>query len=256
MSRKILKNIHTDFFHVIVQGLNKEYIFSQEFFINTYLDLILNNFDIFNLNIIAYCIMGNHAHMLIECKENTNLSNFMKNINQKYAQYYNYKENRVGPVFRDRFLYEPIYDKNYLLNCFSYIHNNPKKANIVSNCSEYKYSSYNDYINKTGIASSHNIQILFNTNNYLDIFKFIHSKNYYFLDVDISQSDILNLKIKEFELQNSISLETILQNNNQTLKLLNYLKNSYSPIKLSDKEIAKKLNMSINQVRYILKNRR
>ncbi len=40
MPRKILQNINTDFFHVIVQGINKEYIFNQEVFMNKYLKLI------------------------------------------------------------------------------------------------------------------------------------------------------------------------------------------------------------------------
>lgn len=256
MPRKILQNINTDFFHVIVQGINKEYIFNQEVFMNKYLKLIYQYSNEFNINLISYCIMGNHTHMLIECKKNKNLSSFMKIVNQKFAQYYNYKKDRVGTVFRDRFLYEPIYNQTYLLNCFVYIHNNPKKANIVTNCSEYKYSSYNDYINKTGVASFNNINLLFNTQNYLYIFKELHSRGTYALDIDITSSEILNLKIKEFESQNSTNLKSILQNKNQITNLIIYLKTSYSPLRLSDIDISKELNLSVNQIRYLFKKRK
>ena len=86
----------------------------------------------------------------------------MKTLNEDYARYYNYVKNRVGYVYRDRYLSEPITNRNYLLNCISYIHNNPVKAGIVKKCEEYKYSSYNDYINKTNYINDDILELLFN----------------------------------------------------------------------------------------------
>ena len=86
-------------------------------------------------------------------------------------------------LFRNRYKSEPIYDRKYLLNCIKYIHNNPVKANIVEECGDYKYSSYNDYSNNTGIAKNKILEDIFGKDcNYLFLFKKGYDK--IFMDVD------------------------------------------------------------------------
>ena len=58
----------------MVQGINKEYIFKEEIFKNKYLEHINKFSKELNINIIAYCIMDNHAHILIMSKDIVNLS--------------------------------------------------------------------------------------------------------------------------------------------------------------------------------------
>ena len=55
---------------------------------------------------------------------------------------------RVGYVYRDRFVSEPITSYRYLIQCIKYIHFNPVKAKIVERCEEYKISSYKLFKNK------------------------------------------------------------------------------------------------------------
>ena len=59
ISRKIRKNVTTSIFHIMVQGINKEYIFNQEIYIKKYLKFLKENQKQTNLKIIAYCIMTN-----------------------------------------------------------------------------------------------------------------------------------------------------------------------------------------------------
>ena len=73
------------------------------------------------LKIIAYCIMNNHAHLLIQTEKISELSKYMQRIHTRYGMYYNKKYNRVGYVFRDRFKTEEIYTKAHLINCIKYI---------------------------------------------------------------------------------------------------------------------------------------
>lgn len=124
------KKLQTTFFHIIVQGINKEYIFYNEEYIKEYKKLLLDNLNKYNVKIIAYCIMNNHTHILLYTENIEEMSKYMKSINTSYAKYYNRNENRVGIVFRNRYESEPIYEKRYLLNCIGYIHNNPVKAGI------------------------------------------------------------------------------------------------------------------------------
>ena len=95
----------------------------------------------------AYCLMKNHAHLLIK-EEGDSLSRTMKRIGVSYSYYFNKKYDRVGHLFQDRFRSERIETDDYLLSCIRYIHNNPVKASIVNEPSNYKWSSYNIYINK------------------------------------------------------------------------------------------------------------
>ena len=106
-----------------------------------------------NIQLIAYCIMGTHAHILLKRSEIRVLTRCMIQINSTFAAQYNKKYDRVGYVFRDRYRTEEVFDLNYLHNCIKYIHMNPVKAKICANQSEYKFSSYNNYLYKSGFVT-------------------------------------------------------------------------------------------------------
>ena len=202
------KNLDTSFFHVIVQGINKEYIFYKEEYIKKYKELLLDQLDKYDVKIISYCIMNNHAHILIYTKEIELMSEYMKSVNTSYARYYNKSENRVGYVFRNRYESEPIYEEIYLLNCIGYIHNNPVKAKMVNSVGEYKYSSYSDYIYKSGIANEDTIKLVFGSNKaYLEMYNIIHQTDCQFKDC----INDIDFKLKYDELK-QINLEEILSN--------------------------------------------
>ena len=100
MSRIARKYLNTSFFHVMSQGINREKIFYKKSYCKKYLNLMQENEKKYNVEIIAYCVMSNHVHMLIYAEKINNLSNFMRMINTSYARYFNWYENRVGYVFR------------------------------------------------------------------------------------------------------------------------------------------------------------
>ena len=141
MPRIARKDIGTSFFHVLVQGINKSYIFNNKEEIVTYLDIINRYKEKNEVKIEAYCIMNNHAHLLIKTDEIRELSSFMHVVNTTYAIYYNKKYKRVGYVFRDRYRAEGIYTERQLYYCIEYIHNNPVKAGICKTQKEYEFSS-------------------------------------------------------------------------------------------------------------------
>ena len=65
MSRTPRETIKTSFFHVMVQGIAKSYIFNKECDIKYYIKIIKESEKIHNTKAIAYCIMNNHAHLLL-----------------------------------------------------------------------------------------------------------------------------------------------------------------------------------------------
>ena len=152
------------FHHIMSQGINKEYIFDNDKLKKMYIDLIKEKSEKNNVKIMAYCIMDNHVHMLINVDKIEEMCKFMQQINTAYAKFYNKEFDRVGYVFRNRYLSKAILDEGQLKRCIVYIHKNPVEAKIVEHERDYIFSSFNEYIkddNKSKIICPDVEKILF-----------------------------------------------------------------------------------------------
>jgi len=96
-----------------------------------------------SINLIAYCLMPNHFHFLIEQVSDRDINKFMQSVVTRYSMYFNKKYNRVGKLFQGHYKAVLINDENYLLHLSRYIHLNPREftKNIES-----AYSSYAEYL--------------------------------------------------------------------------------------------------------------
>lgn len=200
MPRKARNSNKSCFYHAIVQGIRKEYIFEEREDILKFKELILKKLENSNIVILAYCIMNNHAHFLVYTENSQYLAKYMQKVNTSYGRYYNKKFNRVGYVFRDRYYTQEILSMKQLYNCLAYIHNNPVKANMVENVSEYKYSSYNEYLKKKEIITNESVKLLFGSSiNYEEQYMFIHKimNNDKFVDVKEKKIEDFISEIKE-----------------------------------------------------------
>lgn len=90
--------------------------------------------------------MDNHVHLLL--KENEEIGRSIKRITVSYVQWFNNKYGREGHLFQNRYKSEVVENEAYLLVVIRYIHQNPIKAKIVETIKDYKWSSYNKYIDK------------------------------------------------------------------------------------------------------------
>ncbi|MBR1802540.1 MAG: transposase [Clostridia bacterium] len=215
MPRLARKDLNTPFLHVMVQGVNKEYIFEDKKYIKKYLQIIKKNKAEYNFTIMAYCIMNNHAHFLVYAEDIKSFGKFMQKCNLLYAQMYNKEKNRVGVLFRNRYQVEPIYNMKYLVNCIKYIHNNPVKAKMVLKCEDYQYSSYGDYMKNDGVTQSKIMKELFGSKcDYSELFKEAFERRF----IDIDNNNIETTKeyiiegIKEYQRQYKVSISEILSN--------------------------------------------
>lgn len=250
MPRIAIKDYNTSFFHIMVQGIRREYIFNEQTDIETYSRLIYKYMKKFNVKIIAYCIMNNHSHLLVYIDKIQNLSQFMKCVNTTYAMYYNKKYKKTGYVFRNRYKAEPIFDELYLNNCISYIHNNPLEAGICLSPEQYKFSSYREYTTNSGkiIKESKNIfpeiNALFinNINNLNNNCHFIdYQEDKEFLDKEIV--------MKKFLKENSLKKDDIKNNIKYLKQIILKLKTECN---LTHQEIANEFNISRIRVTRII----
>ena len=134
-------------YHVMVRSVGGSPLFKCDGDKNKFLSLVKKYQEIFLFKVYAYCLMDNHAHLLIDAA-GADISKFMHVINQCYTQhYYNIKYERVGHLFADRFKSKIIDDDAYLLTASGYIHNNPSDINgFEDKVYEYPYSSLGIYL--------------------------------------------------------------------------------------------------------------
>lgn len=98
------------------------------------------------VQIIAYCFMPNHIHLVLKQLEDKGISTFMSNILNSYTRYFNLLHKRKGPLWESRFKHILVNKDEQLLHLTRYIHLNPTSAKLVEKPELWKYSSYLEYI--------------------------------------------------------------------------------------------------------------
>ena len=98
--------------------------------------------DIYKFKLYCFCLMPNHVHLIIEVEDPGALNKIMRGINLSYTLYFNYKYEKVGHLWQDRFKSRVIQKDNYLIDCMAYIENNPLRSSLASDIKEYPWSSY------------------------------------------------------------------------------------------------------------------
>lgn len=126
------------------------------------------------VSIGAYCLMGNHFHILLKETTERGISKFMEKLMTAYSMYFNKKNKRTGPLFAGAFKAEHCSRDEHLKYLYAYIHLNPlkfadkswKKKNIINNLSmkkflgSYTISSYLDYALAKNIKDREEASIL------------------------------------------------------------------------------------------------
>ena len=100
------------------------------------------------VEIIAYCLMPTHLHLILKQLKENGISTFMSNILNSYTRYFNTKINRKGPLWEGRFKNVLVETDEQLLHLTRYIHLNPVTAYLVNKPEDWSASSYLEYLLK------------------------------------------------------------------------------------------------------------
>lgn len=145
MSRPIRIAFPGAWYHVMNRGRRSENIYLDKLDYKTFVELLQETSDAWNIRIAAYCLMPNHYHMLVYTPEG-NISRAMRHINGVYTQRFNRRHHLDGQLFRGRYKSIIVHGDSYLLQLVRYIHRNPLKAGIVDDLKAYLWSSHKAYL--------------------------------------------------------------------------------------------------------------
>ncbi|MBT3705081.1 transposase [Candidatus Peregrinibacteria bacterium] len=134
------KNQH---YHITNRGIKKKKIFYNKddymWFINR-----INHFKTkYKIDIICYCLMPNHFHLIIRPNKTHGIIKFLSYLQASHSRHFNSKWNRKGQLFEGRYYPKLIEDQKHLIHTINYVINNPVKAKLVSKPEEWPYLSFN-----------------------------------------------------------------------------------------------------------------
>lgn len=126
------------------------------------------------INILAYCLMENHYHLMIHTPH-PNLDKAMQLFGSGFSQAINRAIGSDGPLFRSRYRSVLVESEAYKVHLLRYIHLNPVEAGLVAFPGEYPYSSFNAYVEPNACDSWLTTKILMRDFLSLDAFTEFHS---------------------------------------------------------------------------------
>lgn len=98
------------------------------------------------VDIVAYCLMPNHFHLILVERVGSGISTFMRRAMNSYTRAYNTRYRRVGTIFQGTFCAVEVTSDEQLLHLSRYLHLNPFVARLVETPAAYEWSSYPAYL--------------------------------------------------------------------------------------------------------------
>lgn len=146
MSRRPRIWVPGGIYHITVRGNNRELMFLEDVDYQRYLIELRRNRDRWPFHLLAFVLMPNHVHLVIETSPEASFSDVMRRQGTVYARYFNTRYHRVGHVHQGRFYSNWVNQEPYLLEVTRYVHLNPVRAQLCRRPGDYPWSSYRWYL--------------------------------------------------------------------------------------------------------------
>ncbi|MDR1807278.1 MAG: transposase [Propionibacteriaceae bacterium] len=127
-------------YHATMRGVGQQRLFEEDEDYREFLFLMGDVGDLTGVHVLAYCLMTNHVHLLIDLGP-AEIATFFRRLSIRYATWFNKKYERSGHLFQGRYRSDPVDDELYLAAAVAYIHLNPVKAGLVEKPEDYPWSS-------------------------------------------------------------------------------------------------------------------
>ena len=157
--------------HIIQRGNRRQKVFFSENDYSEYLRLLNSYSQRFKVDILAYCLMPNHIHLIAVPHKDGSLAQAIGETHRNYTRFINFREKWRGYLWQGRFS-SYVLDERYLLAATRYILLNPVKAKIVKKPWDYKWSSarHHTMIDNSSLVKDNLLRgLIGDWKNFLDI---------------------------------------------------------------------------------------
>jgi REP element-mobilizing transposase RayT len=150
MSRPLRLQLPGGIYHVTARGNARRAIFEDDDDRVRFLVVLASTVARYRMLCHAYCLMGNHYHLLVQTLE-PNLSIAMRQLNGVYTQRFNRRHERCGHVLQGRFGAQLVDGDAYLRQVCRYIVLNPVRAGLVAHPGDWRWSSFQATAGQTAV---------------------------------------------------------------------------------------------------------
>lgn len=144
MPRRALNFAPGEYYHLTNRGTDRQPIFFERANYIFFLQRVRQHLTPV-ADIIAYCLMPNHYHLLVRLTD-AGLSHAMMLLGISFSKSVNTRQERVGPLFAGAFRAKHVDGDDYLVHLSRYLHLNPVRAGLVQRAEDWEFSSYRDYL--------------------------------------------------------------------------------------------------------------
>lgn len=128
--------------HIVQRGHNRQDCFLHDTDYLVYLASLRDLSARTRCALHAYCLMTNHIHLLLTPADAQACAVLMRNLGQRYVQYFNRRYGRRGTLWEGRFKSCLVDSASYVIATYRYVERNPVRAGMVASPSAYPWSSH------------------------------------------------------------------------------------------------------------------
>lgn len=128
--------------HIVQRGNDRQSCFRHESDYLLYLLHLRQLAERTGCSLHAYCLMTNHVHLLLTPKDAGACTSLMRDLGQRYVQYFNRRHGRTGTLWEGRFRSCLVESARYVLACYRYVELNPVRAGLAARPADYRWSSF------------------------------------------------------------------------------------------------------------------
>jgi len=165
MARPLRLAFENACYHITSRGIRKHKIFLSDKGKSKFIEILNETFNKFSLLCYAYCLMDNNYHLFVKTPK-ANISRAIHYLNTSYTNWFKAEHKITGSILQGRYKSILVEEDSYGIALSAYIHLNPRRAGIVENLGEYKWSSYLNYVGDNKLAvDSLNTEFILNQFN-------------------------------------------------------------------------------------------
>jgi len=134
--------------HIVQRGNNCQDVFFVDDDRRVYLSILREQSEKYGLEVLGWCLMSNHIHLVAQTSEPDSLANAVGRTHFHYTQYINRMHHRSGHLWQNRFYSCPL-DREHFWHAMRYVEQNPVRAKLAALAWEYPWSSAAAHVDNT-----------------------------------------------------------------------------------------------------------